>query len=101
MVFALDTSGSVGPTNFQLMVDFLISVVEALDVDNADMSDQGVRVGLVSFSTNTYLQFNLNDYTNKEDLMSAITLRYRGGSTNTADVIRYCAHKDTWWKNWY
>ena len=51
-VLVLDGSGSVGATNFNRMLDFATSLVQALPGD--------VRMGLVTFDNNHYLEFHLN-----------------------------------------
>lgn len=46
------------------------------------------RVGMVTFGNDPTLRFNLGDYTTKPEILSAISVLYSGGTTNTASAIR-------------
>ena len=49
-----------------------------------------IRVGVMTFSTDTQLVFNLNQYRTRPDAAAAVRLiPYRTGRTNTADAIRF------------
>lgn len=83
VIFILDTSGSVGRDNFYRMLNFTWSTVKELEVDSGNY-----RVGLMTFSDRANREFNLNSYTNKEDLKKAISrTTYIYGRTNTADAF--------------
>ena len=83
MVFILDASTSVTKGNFELMKDFVKDFLVDADIDGGN-----VRVGIVIYSTEVYLQFQMNTYTSKVDMFSAIeAIPYRYGSTNTADSL--------------
>ncbi|XP_060684128.1 collagen alpha-3(VI) chain-like [Hemiscyllium ocellatum] len=60
-------------------------------VDNLDIGSDKVRVGMVQYSDNPRLNFNLNSYTTKQDLKDAINgLRQLGGSrANTGAALDY------------
>lgn len=89
MVFALDASGSIGKANFQVMTDFVATVVQSLDITNRQSSTQGTRIGLLTYGNGPQLEFNLNDYlTSDPELLNAINVRFTDGTTNTADAIR-------------
>ena len=48
-----------------------------------------VRVGAITYSTGTDIQFYLNTYSRKADVLAAIDeIEYTYGSTNTADGLR-------------
>jgi collagen type VI alpha len=48
-----------------------------------------VGVGVLIYSTEDYLQFNMNTYATKSEIMDAIdAIPYRYGSTNTADALK-------------
>jgi len=66
-VFVLDGSGSIGSSNFNKVKSFVQSVVEAFDI-----SSEKVRVGLIEFSSQAEVQFDLLRYSNKQDVMSAV-----------------------------
>ena len=67
VVFVLDGSGSIKISNFESVKSFVQSVVEAFDV-----SSEKVRVGLIEFSTDAEVQFDLLRYSNKQDVKSAV-----------------------------
>ena len=85
IVFILDSSGSVGASNFQKMKDFVKTMVQGFDV-----TPQGAEIGVVTFSDKPALQFHLNKYHDKPSTLTAIdNIRYVSGGTNTADAIKY------------
>jgi collagen type VI alpha len=90
LVFVVDSSGSIGKTNFLLVTGFIINVIQNLDVDSAirGSATRGFRIGLLTFSSsvNVFLQLNSN-YVNKAALLTAVNVPYITGTTNTADAI--------------
>uniref|UniRef100_A0A8C6UC88 Collagen, type VI, alpha 3 n=1 Tax=Neogobius melanostomus TaxID=47308 RepID=A0A8C6UC88_9GOBI len=84
-VFLLD--GSDGTRNdFPAMQSFVQRMVETLNVnDNRD------RVSVVQYSRDPTVQFYLNTYTTKEDIMAKIRgLRHKGGRPlNTGAALQY------------
>jgi len=54
-VIVLDESGSVGSSHFNEMLEFAKQLVLFLAVDRQD-----VRVGMLTFDSNVYMQFHLN-----------------------------------------
>lgn len=76
IVFLLDGSVNVGNTNFPYVRDFLVNLVNSLDVGIDD-----VRIGLVQFSENPKTEFFLNSFLTKADVLSRLRqLRLQGGS---------------------
>ena len=83
LVFVLDASTSVTENNFLVMKDFIKDFLFIADVDSGN-----ARVGVIIYSTEDHVQFNLNTYRNKVALFQAIDyIPYRYGSTNTADAL--------------
>ena len=83
LVFVLDASGSIGPSNFQLIREFVANISTILDIgpDNS-------QVGVIVFRSSASVQFHLNTYSDMDDLLSAIAaLPYTGGGTNTAAAL--------------
>lgn len=79
LAFVLDTSSSVGSTNFYKMKQFAMDVVRQFDI-----ASNQTRVSVISYSTSIYTEFFLNRYTNKASVLSHINnMRYRSGGTNT------------------
>lgn len=85
IVFLVDASGSIGERNFQQIRDFLHSIVEAMDVD-----EKKVRIGMVLYSTKPQVEFYLNSFKNKNDMLQHIEiLPYKRGLTYTGMAIDY------------
>jgi len=83
LVIVLDSSTSVGETNYNKMLQFCKDFL-----GNADIDSGSVQVGIVVYSTGVQKQFDLNTYTTKADMFDAIdNIPYVYGSTNTADGI--------------
>ena|SRR6218665_46612 len=92
VVFAVDSSGSIGLDNWRLVTNFLMTAVEMLDLDSGLQSvnsNAGTRVGLLTYSNTSNIIFNLNAFMDKNILLQALNTRYEGGGTNTASAIRY------------
>ncbi|OCT64764.1 cochlin [Xenopus laevis] len=83
--FLIDGSSSVGDLNFRMMLDFMADVVRAFEV-----SDIGTKVGAVQFTYDQRLEFGLHDYSNKDDVLSALRgIPYMSGGTATGDAINF------------
>ena len=67
LVFVLDSSGSVPHEAWELLLDFVIGIVQSLLIDQ-----RHARVGLVTFSTVPRSDIHLNEYEQKDELISAI-----------------------------
>ena len=79
LIFVLDSSGSIGSSNFQLVRNFVANVVTHLDIG----PDRN-RVGLITFATLVTVQFRLNTYQTRPSLLQAIArIPYSRGGTNT------------------
>ncbi|KAI0230324.1 Collagen alpha-6(VI) chain [Lamellibrachia satsuma] len=84
IAFVLDASGSIRRNRFELVLQFVIDIVARLDVH-----PNRVRVGLVTFSDTAHLQFYLNSYQNRQDVIQAIRYTpYHGGRTHTASALK-------------
>ena len=84
LVFALDSSGSVGRENFQKLLNFVISIIEEMNIQS-----EGTRVGLMTFSSRAYISFPMNKYEHLDQVKRAIlTTPYRYGDTYTADALQ-------------
>ncbi len=80
VVFIIDQSGSVGSTNHNLAKQFISNVVSFFSI-----SPTQTRVGIVTYSGSSRIEFDLLRYTNLGALTTAINnIPYRGGQTATA-----------------
>ena len=46
------------------------------------------RIGFLTYGNDAMLQFNLNEYDTKPEILGAFGVRYTGGTTNTAAALR-------------
>ncbi|XP_058246793.1 collagen, type XXVIII, alpha 2a isoform X4 [Hemibagrus wyckioides] len=84
LVFVIDSSESVGPENFEIIKDFVIALVDRITVGR-----NATRVGLVLYSLDVHLEFNLARYMTKQDVKQAIRkMPYMGEGTYTGTAIR-------------
>ena len=87
LVFAIDSSGSIGSENYQKVLDYARDIVAGMRIGD-EMSRYQSRVGLLTFSDQPRVIFNLNDYNNKYDILNAFTPHYTRGGTGTAEALR-------------
>ena len=84
IVFLLDTSTSVSERNFKKVLQFVKQFLT-----EAYIAPNGIQVGLITFSSYAYVQFNLNKFSSKEEVFEAVdNIPYSYGSTNTAAGLR-------------
>jgi len=85
ILFLLDSSGSVGTSNFQKQLDFTKDLSRSLFAGSHDL-----RIGVLTFSSSVHNQFYLNRYTNAQDIVRAIgNIPYDAGSTRTDLALQY------------
>nr|XP_015214496.1 PREDICTED: collagen alpha-1(XXVIII) chain-like [Lepisosteus oculatus] len=84
LVFVIDSSESVGPDNFEIIKDFVTALVDRITVGR-----NATRIGLVLYSLDVHLEFNLARYMTKQDIKQAIRkMPYMGEGTYTGTAIR-------------
>lgn len=85
----VDSSGSIGVSDFEEMKKFLHSFV-----DGFNLEPDKVRVGLAQFSDKPYQEFLLGDYFNKNDLRQKLNnLIHYGGGTNIGLALTFIREK--------
>uniref|UniRef100_A0A8C7CPZ8 VWFA domain-containing protein n=1 Tax=Oncorhynchus kisutch TaxID=8019 RepID=A0A8C7CPZ8_ONCKI len=85
IIFLVDGSTSISSDNFDIMKNFMKSVVNETSV-----GEKQTRYGLIVFSDNPESKFTLNEYKSKRDVNSAITkLREPSGDTYTGKALKY------------
>ena len=83
LVIAMDESGSVGSQNFEIMKEFVEEIISHFVV-----SYSATRVAIVTWSTQTTLEFNFLKYINYEGVKKGINkIQYSGGLTATGDAL--------------
>ncbi|KAG9345208.1 hypothetical protein JZ751_009753, partial [Albula glossodonta] len=84
LVFVIDSSESVGPSNFEMVKNF----VNAL-IDRVSVSRDATRVGVVLYSHINVVVVNLQQYTHHEDVKAAVRrMTYLGEGTFTGSGIQ-------------
>ena len=67
IVFVVDSSGSISSYDFDKVRSFIESVVDSFDI-----SSDTVRVGLIQFSDDDYVEFDLSEYSSKQAVKTAV-----------------------------
>lgn len=85
LVILLDNSGSIRSSRFaDIFKPFVQSIVGDMDV-----RPDATRVGLLTFNDDANVQFHLNTYQSREDVLHAIEMvPYERGRTNMADALQ-------------
>ncbi|XP_059166953.1 collagen alpha-5(VI) chain-like [Physella acuta] len=79
IIFCLDSSGSIGPVNYQLQLKFAAEIAS-----NFPLGNDLAAIGSVIFSNTAEKVFDLKDYTKQSEVTEAILLtRYINSTTNT------------------
>jgi len=90
IVFLLDSSGSVGSSNFHKMLTFVQNVAKTFTIGQHD-----VQIGVDTFQSTHKAEFHMNTYLNKTQLVDAIgKISYHSGGTNTGEAIKFM-HNDS------
>ncbi|KAM9723785.1 collagen alpha-6(VI) chain [Menidia menidia] len=85
IVFLVDSSTSIGLSNFQEIKKFLRTVISSLNIGK----DQ-VQVGLAQYSDRTFQEFLLRDFGDRQALLERVDrLQYRTGNTLTGAAIDF------------
>ena len=89
LVFVLDNSGSVGGTNFEKVKDFVKRVIDFFNIDV-----DGTHVSVVTYDTDTHIEFNLKKYFTKNELRNAVDdIEYHGFLTYTGEALNTVKQK--------
>lgn len=98
VVFVLDSSGSIGPDNFEKVINFTVDFATELFSDTESVRSQNMdKLGVVLYSTNATSPISLTRFTS--DLIDRIrSIQYTGGWTNTPEGICQMAN-ETWGNN--
>lgn len=86
IVFLVDGSNYIGSNNFPYVRDFMINVVNQLEVN-----PERVQIGLMQFAEQPKIEFYLNTARDRQDVVDRISqLRLMGGSfLNTGAAMEY------------
>ncbi|XP_045165576.2 uncharacterized protein LOC123529337 [Mercenaria mercenaria] len=89
IVVVLDASESIQLPNWPKMLTFTTEILGEAEID-----EDNVRVGLLTYRHNASVEFNLNEYHKKDAMFGAIkSVPYVRGSTNTGFAIETAREK--------
>ncbi|KAK3594268.1 hypothetical protein CHS0354_008849 [Potamilus streckersoni] len=89
ILFIVDASGSLGPANFQQVLNFIAGVINGLNIGVSEN-----RVAVMTFSSSVKVEWNLNTYADKQSLINATHhIHYTGGETYTHQALQYARIK--------
>ncbi|XP_070832691.1 collagen alpha-3(VI) chain-like [Chaetodon trifascialis] len=86
IVFLVDGSNYIGSSNFPYVRDFIINVVNQLEI-----RPDRVQIGLLQFADRPKIEFYLNSHRSRQDVVDRVSqLRLTGGSVlNTGAAMNY------------
>ncbi|XP_046571858.1 collagen alpha-4(VI) chain-like isoform X2 [Haliotis rubra] len=85
IMFVLDSSASIGPFNFNTMLNFITNFVRKFDVGTS-----AVQFGVVAFANDVNPQFDLGRYKTRAEVIAGINdVRYHYGGTYTEKALEY------------
>ncbi|XP_064200312.1 collagen alpha-6(VI) chain-like [Anguilla rostrata] len=80
VIFLVDGSSSIQPSDFQSMIKFMTSIV-----NNTEVGENSTRFGIILYSDEPKTNFTLNQYYTKREVQRAVAaLEPPGGNTYTA-----------------
>ncbi|CAH1790069.1 unnamed protein product [Owenia fusiformis] len=80
----IDASGSIGTDSYMRILESIKMVVNQLDIGM-----NKYRVSVINFADNATVEFHLDEHTNRNDILEAVSLiGFVNGATNTAGGIR-------------
>lgn len=85
IIFVLDSSGSVGTSNWKVMLKFVQDVINIFTIGKND-----VQVGVDIYANSASTRIRLNSYQSKTQLMDAVKrISYTNGGTATNRAIHH------------
>ncbi|XP_075199632.1 uncharacterized protein LOC142302455 [Anomaloglossus baeobatrachus] len=93
IVFLVDESWSVGEDNFQIIKDFIRSMISSFQ--NTDViGKEGIRFGVAVYGDSPRMSIELSDYeTIQEVLLALQSVAYKGGNTKTGEALAFLADR--------
>ncbi|XP_040199257.1 collagen alpha-1(VII) chain-like isoform X5 [Rana temporaria] len=93
IVFLIDESWTVGQENFQIIKDFIRSMITSFQ-NTEVLGREGIRFGVAVYGDSTRVSIELSDYETMQDVLLALqNIVYNGGNTKTGEALDYLANK--------
>ena len=87
VTFVLDTSESITETIYQYAKDYIRTIAEAMNIGQYMYNS---RMAVIVFDDEATVYFNLNQYTDKNELITAIrNIPYNSGGTNITEALNF------------
>ncbi|XP_066547556.1 collagen alpha-6(VI) chain-like [Amia ocellicauda] len=84
IVFLIDSSGSINPTDYTSMKHFMTSIVNKLDI-----GEDKVRIGAMQYSNIVKPEFELDKHHQASTLLQALdNMQQLGGGTSTGEALK-------------
>jgi len=81
LVFILDLSGSLSSL-YDISIEFMTNVIYGLP-----MRSGRARIALITYANSAKVEFYLNTYTSKQEILNALSFRASGIKSNTQEAI--------------
>ncbi|KAJ1162754.1 hypothetical protein NDU88_003219 [Pleurodeles waltl] len=92
ILFLVDESWSVGESNFQLIKEFLSSIISSFQ-NVITVGKDGIRFGVALYGDAPRMSMEFSDYVTIEEVLLAVrNLVYGGGNTRTGDALAFLAN---------
>lgn len=89
VVFAIPTSNRLGQPYINSITAFAKELIQSWDIDSSEDGPTVTRIGMVSYASNTTINFFPNTYVqDREGLLNDVNPAYTGGGDNLALAIR-------------
>lgn len=84
LVIVLDVSGSIRRERLRLVKEWIADFLDDLPIDQ-----ERIRVGVIRYSNSAQVQFHLNRYKSKQDVLDHIKrIEFVGARTHTGEALR-------------
>ncbi|XP_075062053.1 collagen alpha-1(VII) chain-like [Mixophyes fleayi] len=93
ILFLVDESWSVGEDNFQIIKDFIRSMISSFQ-NTEVLGKEGIRFGVAVYGDSTRMSIELSDYESIQEVLLALqNIEYKGGNTKTGDALAFLADR--------
>ena len=82
VVIVMDTSSSLSADGYYKLQNFAKNIANGLNLEAGT-----TRIGYETYATDTYMNFNLDQYSSRNDVIDAISYPQADGATNTASGL--------------
>ncbi|KAM4748923.1 uncharacterized protein WCC33_006332 [Rhinophrynus dorsalis] len=89
ILFLVDESWSVGESNFQIIKDFIRSIITSFQNTQA-LGKEGLRFAVALYGDSARMSIELSDYESTQEVLRALqNIVYKGGNTKTGEALAF------------